>query len=204
MSEPRGYNPIGQSAPGLPRHDAPLPGHVPGQYTPLAGQDDAAPMGTAGYRDPGFSPAFGIWSGRAIMVGIMYVTLPIQVALYPVAGAAGVLAGGVAYLLLGGMGRDDRLNWGWFICFAALLPATRVEIRLENRFPAYRRLRHWLRVVLIGGWMYYFQVYDQQETPLPSVVVALIVAAVAHFVLRAQLITGFWHQLQAWLWLREA
>ena len=50
MNTPRGYNPVGDSAPGLPRHDAPLPGHVPGQYTPIGGEDD--PSRSAGYGDP--------------------------------------------------------------------------------------------------------------------------------------------------------
>ena len=137
MNIPRGYNPVGESAPGLPRHDAPLPGHVPGQYTPTDGGNDWSP--SVGYRDPGFGPKFGIWSGRLIFAGAVYLTLPIQVALYPIAGAAGLLVGGAFYLAAG-------QDWAWTACFLALLPAMRLEIGVENHIASYRAFRHWLRL----------------------------------------------------------
>jgi hypothetical protein len=205
MNTPRGFNPVGESAPGLPRHDAPLPGHVPGQATPTPTQpENWSP--SAGYRDPGFSPAFGKWSGRVIMVCAIYLTLPLQVALYPIAGAAGVLAGFVVYIGLSGsgMGRDEILSWCWSVCFLALLPAMRVETGLEGRVPAYRKLRHWLRLALIAGGFYYFQVHDQGEPPQSSALIAVIVAALAHFFLRAKLTRGLWNAFQTWLWLRKA
>jgi hypothetical protein len=95
MDTPRGYNPVGQSAPGLPRHDAPLPGHVPGQYQPIGGSDDAGTNASfnVGYKDPGFPPWFGVWSGRLTYFIATYITVPIQAALYPIAGAAGLVAG---------------------------------------------------------------------------------------------------------------
>src|SRR5438034_6945046 len=43
MSYPQGFNPVGEHAPGLPRHDAPLPGHAPSGYTPTPYQDSPAP-----------------------------------------------------------------------------------------------------------------------------------------------------------------
>jgi hypothetical protein len=62
MQSPRGYNPVGDCAPG--RHDAPLPGHVAGQYTPIGHSDDRSPsvsskIGDAGrvsefYRNSGY------------------------------------------------------------------------------------------------------------------------------------------------------
>jgi hypothetical protein len=32
---------------------------------------------------------------------------------------------------------------------------------------------------------------------------AAIIAALMHFILRAQLTSGLWHQFQTWLWLRK-
>ena len=97
MSYPQGFNPVGEHAPGLPRHDAPLPGHAPSSYTPAPYQDSPAPTygsytgsssytGYSGYAGAG-SPAFGIWSGRFIMVCAIAITLPVQIVLYPIAGA---------------------------------------------------------------------------------------------------------------------
>jgi hypothetical protein len=111
--------------------------------------DYAAPrQGSAGpnyarYADPGFPPTFGIWSGRIIMVCAIYLTLPIQVALYPIAGAAGLAAGALTYVALLGPGAEQGaiLSWSWFVCFAALVPMMRIEIRVEDRFPTYRKLR---------------------------------------------------------------
>ena len=99
MSAPQGFNPIAEHAPGLPRHDAPLPGHASGdEHTPMPIQDWPAPSrapyrGSAGYTDPGFSPALGIWSGRIIMLCAIAVTLPVQIVLYPIAGAVAIGCG---------------------------------------------------------------------------------------------------------------
>ena len=193
MNTPRGYNPVGESAPGLPRHDAPLPGHVPGQYTPTDGGNDWSP--SVGYRS-GVRAKVRHLVWALILVGAVYLTLPIQVALYPIAGAAGLLVGGAFYLVAG-------QDWAWTGCFLALLLAMRLEIGVETRIASYRALRHWLRLALCAGGLYYFDIHHEGESAGPAVVIALITTAIAHFILRSVLVTGFWHQLQAWCWLRK-
>jgi hypothetical protein len=205
MNTPRGYNPVGESAPGLPRHDAPLPGHAPGQYAQIGGGGDEESTPSFGPGDAGFPPWFGIWAGRIIMAVAVYVTLPIQVALYPIAGAAGLLAGGAVYLaLIGtGMGRDAVLDWAWTACFVALLLATKIEIGIEDRIEGYRKLRHWLRLALVAGVTFYFEIFDQKDPVGTAIILTLIVAVLMHFILRAKLAAGLWHGLQTMLWLRK-
>jgi hypothetical protein len=207
VSTPQGYNPVGQSAPGLPRHDGPLPGHVPGQYAPQAdtAQPDANWSPNAGYQDPGFSPKFGLWSARIIMVCAIWITLPLQMGLYPVAGVVALVVGVVFYRVLGGPGAsfDATMNLAWNAAFFALLPMMRVETRLEARWPAYRLLRHWLRLVLVAAGFFYFQVYQQGEPPVSAAIIAVLVGAIAHFVLRLNLARGLWERFQAMAWLRK-
>jgi hypothetical protein len=201
MSYPQGFNPVGEHAPGLPRHDAPLPGHAPSGYTPTPDQDSPAPTygsytGNATYAGAG-SPAFGIWSGRFIMVCAIAITLPVQIVLYPIAGTAGLAAGAAAYLAHG------TLDWSWTACFLALVPAMRLEIGFEDRASWYRNARHWLRLAIVAGWIYYTDRYEQLDSPQTAAVMAAIFAVLMHFILRAQLTSGLWHQLQTWLWLRK-
>jgi hypothetical protein len=195
MDTPRGYNPVGQSAPGLPHHDAPLPGHVPGQATPIGGAQDWAPR--TGYFGPGIGAA-GIWFARIFMVFAIYLTLPLQIALYPIAGAAGLLVGALIYLASGAM------DLAWPVCFAVLLPVMRIETGVEDRYPSYRKARHWLRLALCFGAMYYFDTHEQMESAGTAVVIALITTAIAHFVLRARLTSGMWQMFQKMAWLRKA
>jgi hypothetical protein len=202
MSYPQGFNRVGEHAPGLPRHDAPLPGHAPSGYTPISSEDSSAPTygsytGNAHYADPGFSPAFGIWSGRIIMLGAIAVTLPLQVALYPIAGTVGLVAVAAAYLAHVG------LEWSWSACFCAFVPAMRLEIAFENRASWYRTARHCLRLAIVAGWIYYVDRYQQLDSPQMAALMAAIFAVLMHFILRAQLTSGLWHQLQTWLWLRK-
>jgi hypothetical protein len=94
------------------------------------------------------------------------------------------------------------LDWSWTACFVALLPAMRIETGLESRVPGYRNFRHLLRLALFAGATYYFGVYDQQDPPQTAAILALIVAVLMHFILRARLLMGLWQALQAMLWLR--
>src|ERR1700728_677954 len=112
MNTPRGWNPIGQPAPGLPRHDAPLPGHARGQpATSLGGDAGAAP-----YRVPtgGYFPG-AIWLGRGMLLVFFYVWLPALIPLYPIAGAPALAAGWVVKTMLrdARMGYDDAMSWSW-------------------------------------------------------------------------------------------
>src|ERR1700722_2037076 len=99
MSTPRGFNPIGESAPGLPRHDASLPGHVPGSFAPDPGQQQSWAPNPIGSGFPG-----ALWVGRAFIVFFIYLTLPVQLALYPVAGAPGLLCGWATFHTFRGLG----------------------------------------------------------------------------------------------------
>jgi hypothetical protein len=208
MSTPQGYNPVGQSASGLPRHDAPLPGHVPGQYAPQAdaAQSDANWSPSVGYRDPGFSPGFGLWSARVIMFCAIWITLPLQMALYPIAGAVSLVTGVIVYRMIGGAGAgfDGSMNLAWNAAFFALVAMMRVETGLETRLPFYRPLRHCLRLVFVAAWFFYYQVHEQGEPPVPAAIVAVIVAAIMHFVLRLQMARGLWDTFQTMAWLRKA
>jgi len=195
MDTPRGYNPVGQSAPGLPRHDAALPGHVPGQYEPVGGADNWAPR--VGYSGPGIGAA-GVWLTRIFVVFAIYLTLPIQVALYPIAGAPALLVGAAIYVA------SRTMDVAWPVCFVVLLPMMRVETGVADRYPSYRKARHWLRLLLCFGALYYFDTHEQMDQAGTAVVIALIITAIAHFILRARLPSGMWEMFQSMTWLRKA
>ena len=173
------FNPVGQSAPGLPRHDAPLPGHVPGQYNPIGGSDD---FGSAGggfnvYRGQGLGS--GIWSTRVIMAFATYLTLPMQLVLYPIAAMPAFGAGYFIFhtRLATGVGFDASMSSAWTCAWLVLLPAMRVETGIESQVPGYRTVRHLFRVLAFAGWFYYFDVHEQMEPPQQAAIIALIVAA---------------------------
>lgn len=199
MSTPQGYNPIGQHAPGVARHDASLPGHVSGSAFPNigGGSDEAWPPPGVNGAGVNFPPWFGEWYGRIVLVAAMYLTVPLQVALYPIAGAAGVVAGGVAYLVSG------SLNWAWTATFLGLLAMMRTEIGYEGRSPAYRVQRHWLRLGLCFLGMVYFDVHEQHDGVLTALLVSAIFTVAVHFVLRAKLLRRIWEGLQIMAWLRK-
>src|SRR5207249_7506810 len=94
-------------------------------------------------------------------------------------------------------------EWSWTPCFFALLAAMRLETGFENRASWYRTARHWLRLAIVAGWMYYFTRYEQLDSPQTAALVAAVTAVLMHFILRAQWTTGLWHQFQTWLWLRK-
>lgn len=197
MNEPRGFNPVGDHAPSVPRHDAGLPGHVPG--TPFAniggGADDIwAP--SVGYRDPNFPPWFGEWFGRVILFITMFITLPLQVALYPVAGICSIALGLPVYLLA-------SENSAYTACFIGLVAAMRVETGFERRFPRYRTTRHLLRLGLIFAFMTYFVVHEQGSSLGMAVLVSTLFTAFMHFFLRWGVTRGLWEGLQAMAWLRK-
>ena len=208
METPRGYNPVGQSAPGLPRHDASLPGHVPGQYNnPTGGSDDFALGGGFDvYRGQGLGERFGIWSTRVFMAFATYLTLPMQLVLYPIAAMPAFGAGYFIFhaRLATGVGFDASMNSAWSCAWLVLLPAMRVETGIESQVPGYRGIRHLFRVLTLTGGFYYLAVQGQPDmTPQLAAIEALIVAAPIHFILRSGFTRGLWDYFQTVAWLRK-
>jgi hypothetical protein len=204
MSTPRGNNPVAESAPGLPRHDAPLPGHAPGQSaSPGMGGDASAapyPLPSGGYF-PG-----AIWFGRGFLLVLSYVGLPALIPLYPIAGAPALVAGWIAHAVLrrAGMGYDDAMSWSWTAALVVLLPMMRFEIDYAERNPSYRALRHWLRLALFASGTFYLEAIDQHAPAFVAVVASALVAVVLHFVLRSRLAKIVVYACQQSLWLRKA
>lgn len=199
MSTPQGYNPIGQHAPGVARHDAPLQGHVSGSAFPnIGGGDETWPPPGVNPGAANFPPWFGEWSGRILLWATMYLTVPLQIALYPLAGVVGVAAGGLVYLVTG------SLDWAWTGAFAGLLATMRTEIGFEDRMPDYRARRHYLRLGLCFLGMLYFDIHDQHDGVLKALLVTAIFTVVVHFVLRAKMARRIWEGLQIMAWLRKA
>jgi hypothetical protein len=216
LSNPLGYNPIGESAPGLPRHDKPLPGHVPGQYAPIGGDGFGgggyAPTGggnspsSGGFNDAyAGSSWFGTWSARAIMAFITYLTLPVQMALYPLAAMPAFAVG--YYVLhassLAAFGLDASMDNAWTCAWAALLPAIRLETIIEDQIPGYRALRHLFRLAVVAGWFYYTCVHDEGNPPQTGLIIGLIAAVPIHFLLRSRLLKSIWDAFQSMAWLRK-
>lgn len=216
MSEtPLGYNPVGEHAPGLPRHDAPLPGHVPGSYSPMGGDSFGAAGGGAysygnagvplGAGNVGFSPGSADWFGRVVIAVATYLTLPVQLALYPIAGIPAAAVGYIVYhvWLASGAGFDTSMGWAWFAAWIALLLATRLDTGLATRVPHYRTIRHIVRLALLALWMFYFAITDHGDTPAMALIVALFTALIGHFILRSKWLRWIWGNLQYSAWLRK-
>jgi hypothetical protein len=140
------------------------------------------------------------------MVAAIWLTLPLQIGLYPVAGAVGLAIGALVFSTVGGagIGFDAAMNTAWNAAFFAFLPMMRLETRLDSRARAYRPLRHCLRFVFAAAAMFYLQVHEQQEPPVPALVVALVFAAIVHFLLRMKFARGMWEMFQTMAWLRKA
>ena len=210
MNTPRGYNPIGQSAPGLPRHDAPLPGHVPGGPSqPLGGADPASP-GSGGFNTAYTGPGLPAWCTnpivRLMFFGWVYLTAPIEAALYPIAGAAGLACAGVFYGLarMMGAGYDTRQGWAWTGCFIGVVALMRFETGFEADNPGYVTLRRWLRLALCFIGMFYFSIREQADSAGSAFVVAAVFTAIMYFVLRSKWLRFVWHTLQSISWMRPA
>jgi hypothetical protein len=210
MDTPRGYNPIGESAPGLPRHDAPLPGHVPGGPSqPLGGADPSGPA-SGGFNTAYTGPGLPAWCTKPIIWFMffvwMYLTAPIEAALYPIAGIAGAMVAGVFYVfarVIGG-GYDTTHSWAWTGCFLGVVALMRSETSFEVNNPRYRSLRHWLRLVLSFIGMLYFSVHEQGSSVGTSLVVAAIFSMLVHFILRSKWLRFVWHTLQYTSWMRKS
>jgi hypothetical protein len=208
MNTPRGYNPIGESAPGLPRHDAPLPGHVPDQQPSGSGESfQPAPGGlNPAYSGPALLGGSAKWGVRFAFFIWVYLTAPIEAALYPVAGAAGLLGAAIGYgfsRVLGG-GYDQTHGWAWAGCFVGVVALMRFETNLAIRNPAYAAVRTWLRLVVAFTGMLYFCVQGDGAPASQGFVVAAITSVALYFMLRSKYLRFVWHVLQHTSWMRSS
>jgi hypothetical protein len=205
MSTPQGFNPVGDHAPGLPRHDAGLPGHVSGGgFANIGGGGEDQWFVRNRVGDPGLPPIVGIWFGRVALYACMYILLPVQMALYPIAGAVALGAGLVSYLALSivGMGYDSKMDWVWMIAFIGLVASMRTEIGYEASHPTYRDQRHWARLGLLFLAMIYMAIHEQHESFGMALLLGAVMSVAAHFILRQKMLRMIWDGLQILGWLR--
>src|SRR5262249_36664124 len=144
------------------------------------------------YRDPGFGPGFGRWCGRILMIFTVWLTVPLQMALYPIAGAAALVAALPVYAVLraAGIGPDAATSWGWNIAFVVILATMRIETGIDAHSPSYRDRRHWFRLVAVAVVVFYALGNGAAGSPLIRVMTTLVLTVIAHFVLRAGLARG--------------
>ena len=207
MNEPRGFNPVGDHAPGLPQHDRRLPGHVPSEYTPLhQGQpiDGGLSMRQA-YTGPALPLFKSPWFMRCAFFGWVYLTAPIEAGLYPIAGAAGVAGATIGYFLariLGG-GYDMVHGWAWAGCFAGVIALMRFDTDLADRSSTYTFARLIIRLTLGFAGMWYVSVRDQGSSALQGIIVAAIATGILYLLLRSKYLGFVWHTLQFSSWMRK-
>jgi hypothetical protein len=60
--------------------------------------------------------------------------------------------------------------------------AMRLETGVEDRISWYRNARHWLWLAIAAGWIYYFNRYEQLDSPQTSALVAAVIAVLMHFI----------------------
>jgi hypothetical protein len=210
MDTPRGYNPVGQSAPGLPHHDAPLPGHVPGTPSQLLGGADAPSPANGGFNTAYTGPGLPDWATKPFIRFAfflwVYLTAPVEAALYPIAGAAGLVGAGLFYLLarMMGGGYDTTHGWAWTGCFLGVVALMRTETRLEDKIPGYLSARRWVRLALCFIFMFYMNAHDQGNSAGSSFMVAAVFTVIMHFVLRSKWLRFVWHVLQEASWMRTS
>lgn len=203
METPRGYNPIGQSAPGVARHDAPLPGHVPGSFQNIGGDTDQIyPARTGASVMPEW---MRIWFTRAIFFLTTYLLVPVQAGLYPIAGIVGGIAAGVVYgiMRVGGATMDSRDGTAWMVCFLVLVPLLRIETNYETANLEYPKLRHWFRLVFALVGFTYLGVHEQHDSLGAALLGAALATAVLHFVLKWKFLRIVWHNFQMDGWVRR-
>jgi hypothetical protein len=207
MNEPRGFNPVGDHAPGLPQHDRRLPGHVPSEYTPLGESqpiDSGIPMRQA-YTGPALPMFNSPWFARCAFFGWVYLTAPIEAALYPIAGVAALAGAGAGYVLgrlLGG-GYDLVHGWMWAGCFAGVIAFMRVDTDLAERSRSYAFARLILRLALGFAGMWYVSVHDQGSGALEGIVIAALATGMLYLVLRSKYLRFVWRTLQFFSWMRK-
>ena len=165
-AEPAVSDPAAQPVPVSPRPDAPSVSHPIGQFppgspdagVPRSGQmprQDSATGGGVGNRLPqtgDTEPRRG--RAKALLSGIIVLlSSPMQVALYPIAGSAGLLAGSTIYLLLYLVGSSavETEVVSVLTVFAITLERLPVEFKFAENHPLYPKMRHWIRLIIVAG-----------------------------------------------------
>jgi hypothetical protein len=103
-----------------------------------------------------------------------------------------------------GAGYDTTHGWAWTGCFLGVVAFMRFETNFEERNPAYKALRGWLRLVLAFLGMFYFSVRSQGDPLGTAFVVAVVFVAILYFVLRSKWLRFVWHTLQQSAWMRAS
>jgi hypothetical protein len=207
MNQPRGFNPVGDHAPGLPQHDRRLPGHVPSDYTPV-GESQSIDYGISkrqAYTGPALPMFKSPWFVRCAFFGWVYLTAPIEAGLYPIAGVAAVAGAGVGYFLgrlLGG-GYDLAHGWAWAGCFAGVIAFMRIDTDLAQKSSAYTFARLIVRLALGFAGMWYVSVHDQGTGFLQGIVIATVATGMLYLVLRSKYLGFVWRTLQFFSWMRK-
>ena len=206
MNEPRGFNPVGDHAPGLPQHDRRPPGHVPSEYAPIGeSQPDYGIPARQAYTGPALPMFNNPWFLRCAFFGWVYLTAPIEAGLYPIAGAAGILGAAIGYFLarmLGG-GYDMVHGWAWAGCFAGVVALMRVDTDLADKSRSYRSARLLVRLALGFAGMWYVSVHDQGSSGSQAIIVAAIATGMLYLVLRSKYLGFVWRTLQFRAWMRR-
>jgi hypothetical protein len=207
MNEPRGFNPVGDHAPGLPQHDRRLPGHVPSEYT-SAGESQPSDYGISmrqAYAGPALPIFKSPWFARFAFFSWVYLTAPIEAALYPIAGAAALSGAAIGYVLarmLGG-GYDMVHGWAWAGCFAGVVALMRIDTDIAEKSSAYTFARLVIRLALGFAGLLYVSVRDPQTSSLQGIVIASIAAGMLYLVLRSKYLRFVWRTLQFSSWMRK-
>ena len=118
----------------------------------------AAPMrplqANGGFNTAYTGPGLPLWATQPFIRFAfflwVYLTAPVEAALYPIAGAAGLVGAGLFYLLarMMGGGYDTTHGWAWTGCFLGVVALMRTETRLEGEIPGYKSARRWIRLAL--------------------------------------------------------
>ena len=147
----------------------------------------------------------GEWFGRIVFAIATYLTLPVQLALYPIAGIPAFVVGYFVFQvrMATGAGYDASMNWAWTTAWLIHLAATRFEIGFEAQNPSYGSFRHLLRLALIAIWSFYFDVTERGDTVMEAIIITPFFTAIMHFILRSKWLKWIWNSLQFSAWLRK-
>jgi hypothetical protein len=157
------------------------------------------------------------WLAKALFAVITLLLLsPMQVALYPIAGSAGLLGGGTVYLLMSLMrfGAVETEVVSVLAVLAITLDRLPVELKFAENHPLYPKMRHWIRLgIVIGTIVALFMMFDaeqRQEYPalyqddpndslvnrvFGAIIIATLVTAPLHFLLRSVTARRVWDGL---------